>query len=343
MANKLTNKPVTPGEEMLELLKEWTGPDVTEVKSAELKGKTNFLGVSIADMYTKKQVVEEIEEEVPQLTAEEIEQIRQDAYEEGFAQGKEEGFAKGHEEGLEAGHIEGKEQGHIEGKEQGLSEGQVLVEQQVEHWKQLVHQLYNPIERVDKAAEMQVLDLAVMLAESVIRSEVKSNREALLEVLHEAAASLPFNTEYAEMHLHPEDIELVQSVYNEEELVERKWILKPEPGYQIGDLIVGTPNSLIDRTVKHRIKQTLQSFVESVGLNKEHVESPVPLGQQNFDDAVVEPADNNAELEQDIAESQVDSHGDVEPESTTQMTQEMDNEAEAPQAQESVDGEGESS
>ena len=45
MANKLTNKPVTPGEEMLELLKEWTGPDVTEVKSAELKGKTNFLGV----------------------------------------------------------------------------------------------------------------------------------------------------------------------------------------------------------------------------------------------------------------------------------------------------------
>ena len=194
MVNKLTNKPVTPGEEMLELLKEWTGPDVTEVKSAELKGKTNFLGVSIADMYNKKPQVEEVEEEVPQLTAEEIEQIRQDAYNEGFAQGKEEGHAKGHEEGLEAGFAEGKEQGHLEGKEQGLHEGQVLIQQQVEHWQQLVHQLYNPIERVDRAAEMQLLDLAVMLSESVIRSEIKSNRDSLLQVLHEAAASLPFNT-----------------------------------------------------------------------------------------------------------------------------------------------------
>ena len=277
MVNKLTNKPVTPGEEMLELLKEWTGPDVTEVKSAELKGKTNFLGVSIADMYNKKPQVEEVEEEVPQLTAEEIEQIRQEAYNEGFAQGKEEGHAKGHEEGLEAGFAEGKEQGHLEGKEQGLHEGQVLIQQQVEHWQQLVHQLYNPIERVDRAAEMQLLDLAVMLSESVIRSEIKSNRDSLLQVLHEAAASLPFNTEYAEMHLHPDDVELIQSVYDEEELAERKWILKPEPGYQIGDLIVGTPNSLIDRTVKHRIKQTLQSFIESVGLDKEQIESPVPL------------------------------------------------------------------
>jgi flagellar assembly protein FliH len=86
---------------------------------------------------------------------------------------------------------------------------------------------------------------------------------------------LPFNTEYAEIHMHPEDISYVEAEYDQEALVENKWILKPEPGYQRGDVIVMTPNSLIDRSVKQRLKQVLGTFVNRTDIEKELNDGPV--------------------------------------------------------------------
>jgi flagellar assembly protein FliH len=130
----------------------------------------------------------------------------------------------------------------------------------------------------------------------VLRSETKSNKDALLNVLHEAIASLPFNTEYAELHLHPEDIELLGEVYDEEAMAERKWILKPEPSYQLGDLVIATPNSLIDRTLKQRIKQTIEPFVQSALKQDEKAQSEL-----NDSDEIELKADN---VENDVASSE---------------------------------------
>lgn len=270
MADKLTKQPVTPSKEMLELLKDWVAPDVTEVKKAAVVGKTNFMGMSIEDMYKKQALAAEPEEEeVQPLTAEEIEQIRQDAYQEGFEQGKTEGKEAGHAEGLEQGHAEGLEKGHQEGIEAGREEGREAINEAIERWQQLAEQLVSPIERVDQAAEQQLLNLAVMLAESVLRTEIKSNKESLLAALHESISALPFNTEIAEIHMHPEDIELLKQEYDDEALAENKWIIKPEPSFELGDLTVATPNSLIDRTVKSRIKQTIDEFVKQANLSTE--------------------------------------------------------------------------
>jgi flagellar assembly protein FliH len=254
---------------MLELLEEWAAPDVTEHKKQEFTGRTNFMGVPLDKLYSQHIQEEEVEEEVKPLTAEEIEQIRQDAYNEGFAQGKDEGFVKGEEDGLEQGRTQGLELGHQEGFEAGFSQGQEQVNMLIERWQHLTHQLYNPVEKMDRIAEQQLLNLAVMLAESVIRQESKINKDALFTVLDEAVASLPFNTEYAEIHMHPTDIALLQELYNEEAIVERKWLLKEEPSYQVGDVIVMTPNSLIDRSIKQRIKQSLDTFVAKIELDKE--------------------------------------------------------------------------
>ena len=312
MVDKLTNKPVTPSDEMLELLKDWVAPDVTESKKAQIVGKTNFLGVPIEEMYSRleKAEAEEEEEEVPQLTAEEIEQIRKEAYDEGFALGKEEGLEKGHEEGLQQGHEEGVAQGLDVGLQQGLEQGQIQIQQQVEHWQKLIGQLYEPIARVDEAVELQLVDLAVMLAEAVIRTESKCNLDSLLQVLNESITALPFNTEYAELHLHPDDILLLQTTFDEEALAERNWILKEEPSYNPGDLMVATPNSLIDRTVKHRIQQTIKSFIDSVGLNKEQIKQPGNLSISKEQSNQEKPQETS-EIEDAIDENEVAAQHDV--------------------------------
>lgn len=278
MSNKLTSNPVTPNDEMLDLLKDWVAPDVTEIKRKELEGKTNFLGVPINEMYSRLAREEEVEvEEVPQLTAEEIEQIRQDAYEEGFKEGKADGYQAGFDEGQAAGVEEGQKVGKEEGMQQGILAGQTEIQQQAKQWQQLIEQLYDPIKRVDKAVEMQLLDLAVSLAEAVIRTDTKCNKDVLLNILHESVLSLPFNTEYVELHLHPADIQMITEVYDEATLIEKKWIIKEEPGYNQGDLIIATPNSLIDRTLKQRMKQTLDAFVATAALDNEQVVQDTPI------------------------------------------------------------------
>lgn len=291
MSDKLTKDPVTPSKEMLELLKDWVAPDVSEVKKASVVGKTNFMGMSIEEMYNKKQVVvDEEEEEVKPLTAEEIEQIRQDAYQEGFEQGKQEGIEAGHAEGLEKGHEEGLKAGHEEGFSAGQEEGKSQINEAIARWQSLTDQLYNPIERIDAAVEQQLLNLGVMLAESVLRTELKSNKDSLLAALHESVAALPFNTEFAEIHMHPDDLELIKQEYDDEALAEQKWILKSEPSYNLGDVIVATPNSLIDRTVKQRIEQTFDEFVQDASLNKELNSGPSVSGKSTSEPEPSEPA-----------------------------------------------------
>lgn len=301
MKDKLTKNPVRPTKEMLDILESWAAPDVTEVKKQEVKGKTNFMGMPVDKLYS--QIIEEAkaeEEEIQPLTAEEIEQIRQDAYDEGFAQGKDDGFAKGQEEGLQQGHEQGLHQGHQEGYLAGFEQGQNEVNQLIARWNHLTYQLYHPVEKIDKVVEKQLLNLTVALAESVIRKESEANLDVLLNVLHESVGSLPFNTEYAEIHMHPDDIELLRQVYDDEALIEQKWIIKEEPSYTSGDVVVMTPNSLIDRTVKQRLRQTIDKFIHKAELDKEIDESLLKTPEPT------EPNFSQADAEASLAERQVE-------------------------------------
>lgn len=320
----MTKKPISPTREMLELLESWAAPDVTETKQREYAGKTNFMGMPIEDMFKKNKSSddEELEEEIKPLTAEEIEQIRADAQQEGFEQGKQEGIEAGFQEGLEKGHAEGSEQGYKEGYEAGYGQGKEVVDDEKARWQRLCQQLYAPIDKVDAIAEQQLLNLAVMLAETIVRDEVNANPKALMLVMHEAIASLPFNTEYAEIHMHPEDISYVEAEYDQDALVENKWILKPEPGYQRGDVIVMTPNSLIDRSVKQRLKQVLGTFVNKTDLEKElndgPVSTPMPKMQEPTSESnaqhqadgneTVQVSSNEQNAEKNVESSDQESH-----------------------------------
>ena len=137
-----------------------------------------------------------------------------------------------------------------------------------------------------------------------------------MTVLHEAVASLPFNTEYAEIHMHPDDIELLRQVYDDEALIEQKWIIKEEPAYNLGDVVVMTPNSLIDRTVKQRMRQTIDKFMHKAELDKEIDESliktpdatPPNLSQADAQASLAERQAEMAEEAERLAEAAQEDH-----------------------------------
>jgi len=205
---------------------------------------------------------EEPEEEVAPLTAEDIEQIRQAAYEEGFNQGKEEGFATGFEQGQKAGHEEGVKTGHEEGINQGLAEGQTQVTALAEQWQQLVDQLHHPLKVVENNIEQQLIQLTVQLTEAITHHEVSVNHDILLSAINAGIKALPSQEAQTHILLHPDDIKVVEQHFSADDIQQQGWRLLPAPHLTPGSCQIENSTSNIDLSMKTRIREVLESFLQ---------------------------------------------------------------------------------
>ncbi len=267
----LNGQEIQSDEAVAELLKYWKAPEVTD-NSLDFEGRSTAMGTSLEDMYFGKKIQQqpvEEPEEIKPLTIQEIETIRQDAYEEGFNQGKEEGYPVGFDEGKNDGVKSGFDDGLEQGKEQGIELAQPIVDEKLQTLQKLIDELQTPLRHYDDAAENQLVQLATMLAEAVIFTEVKTNQNVILSTLKQCIDALPVSQQKCEIQLHPDDLTLVESSYGEAEITKRGWILKAEPSIEMGGCIINTINSSVDFSLKTRIQDTLASFLQSVGVEKD--------------------------------------------------------------------------
>lgn len=279
------NRPFKPDEGVMDILKEWQLPESQDsetealqqdaaatsvkpqVQSPASQFKTNaFYKTKPEPGRPKAKPAEEMQ--VKPLTAEDIEEIRSAAYEDGAAQGKEEGFSLGYAEGREQGYQDGQQQGQAEGKKLGLQEGEVFIREQLTQLQNLIEQLQKPLQKVDAQVEQALLTLSLAMAEAVIGVEVKTNPQLILHSLHQAVESLPYQAEKLTIKLHPDDVAIIRSHYNEQDLLERQWQLRAEPSYNRGDCRVESTESSVDRSLKFRLQSSLEHFLQ------EPVQSP---------------------------------------------------------------------
>ncbi len=209
----------------------------------------------------------EVEEEIKPPTAEEIEAIRQAAYDEGYQEGKEKGFEEGKAQGLEAGLAEGKEQGHNEGLEQGLEEGRQQMATQAEVWQMLADKLQDPLSQANDATRDQLVKLAVTLAKAVIKTEVSTNQQVILQALSEGIKALPINQADYQIHMNPEDIELVKAHFGEEEITKKGWNLVEAPAMERGGCDITTAQNAVDVSIERRCRDVIDKFLLNQGLS----------------------------------------------------------------------------
>jgi flagellar assembly protein FliH len=260
-------------EEEQELLKHWDIPDV-EVDERTFGNRSNAFGTPLSELYRKEQMQhEELEEteqaqepELPNLTMAELERIRQDAYEEGLKQGHEQGYIDGFEKGV----TEGKEAGYKEGIEIGKTQGhedvKPLIEEQLTGLRTLLDNLTQPLSKVDEAAEKQLVQLSVMLAEAIIYQEVKTAPELILQTLKQSIDALNSEQEKVRIHLNPDDLALIKLSYGEQTIADNNWQLIAEPTLERGGCEVKTAQSSLDMRLGVRVKETLDSFLHNSGI-----------------------------------------------------------------------------
>ena len=236
-------------------LERWAYPDYTDEVQGPVENAINY------DPHWPPEPLEEEEEQgPPPLTAADLEDIRHSAYEEGLAEGR----AAGHAEGLEAGHAEGLEAGKAEGIEtglqQGLEQGQAQINEHVAHLTALIDKLALPLQQVDSEVESQMVNLVTSLARELIRVEVQTNPQAILNTIREVVGALPIAGRQTRLSLHPDDLALVKEAYGEESLAERQWTLQAEPALCRGDLQVHSADSSVDYLIEDRIRHLLLQF-----------------------------------------------------------------------------------
>ena len=257
-------------EEEMEMVKNWNLPNVTDDKP--VRKKTTALGRSVDWYYGKKerdaQKAEEQEEEIKPLSLEEIEEIRKGAYEEGLLQGHEEGFAKGELAGHQQGLQQGIEQGHQQGIESGIIEGRQIIEAQAIRWQALNEKLANPLHEINELVEKQLVELAVMLSQSVIGVEVKTNPQVIFQALKDSIAALPYAESDCEISLNPQDLTLIKERFSEQDIEDKGWHLKAEADIEIGGCIVESRTSSIDRSMQTRVAQTFERFLTESGIKE---------------------------------------------------------------------------
>lgn len=246
----------------LEEAKDWALPNV-EDEEALSDTRTNALNRRSDWKYEPPEEPVEI---LPP-TAEEIEAIRQAAYDEGYAEGKQIGYDEGKTEGQTAGHEEGLAAGYQAGLEQGLQDGQLQITQQTELWESLVAQLHAPLVKVDEQVRKEVVKLAVALARSVLRTEVKTNEDIILQALSEGLKALPVEENQYSIHMHPEDIQLVQTHFGADTIKERGWMLIDSPGLARGGCDIVTQRNAVDLSIERRSRNVLDKFLLEQGLS----------------------------------------------------------------------------
>jgi flagellar assembly protein FliH len=241
----------------------WDLPYVEDINQAAVNNKTNAFNRKSDWKYEPPE--EEIEILPP--TAEEIESIREAAHTEGFSQGHQEGHAQGTEVGLDKGHTDGFEKGLKEGTTQGLANGEEQVQQYLASWISLIDSIQNPVANVEKALEKELVLLAVSLAKGVIRSEVKTNTDLIFQALSEGLKALPIQEKNYQIHLHPDDIVLVNNHFSSEEISKHRWDFIGSPEISVGGCEIVTQSNAVDITVERRVKDVIDKFLLEQGLS----------------------------------------------------------------------------
>ena len=122
--------------------------------------------------------------------------------------------------------------------------------------------MHDPLANIDKNIEEQLLNLVVSLTEAVVLEEAKTNPDILMTAISEGIKSLPSNDIQTQIHLHPDDIKMIEKQFGEKHISESGWRLLPAPQLDRGGCQIENSTSTIDLQMKSKLKKVLSSFLQ---------------------------------------------------------------------------------
>lgn len=169
-------------------------------------------------------------------TANELETIQKQAYNEAFALGKKEGY------------------------DQKIQE----LELQQASLRSIIEVLSEPLKEIDDDVVNQLAELSMVVAKQVVRRELHTEQGEIVGIVREAMTALPASTRKINLHIHPDDSELIRNAFSlgdNDDSDELRWKLTEDPMITRGGCKVSSENSRIDATVEARLNRVISTLL----------------------------------------------------------------------------------
>lgn len=139
-----------------------------------------------------------------------------------------------------------------EGRKEGLQAGAEEIGKRAGRFDELLNALSQPFDRLDGTVEKQLVELSITIVKQLFRRELSVDPGHVIGVVREALQLLPVASRTIEVHLHPEDAQLVRESLSPT-AGERAWTIVEDPLISRGGCQVTTDNSRIDAQAETRL------------------------------------------------------------------------------------------
>ncbi|MDR3416973.1 MAG: FliH/SctL family protein [Nevskia sp.] len=146
-----------------------------------------------------------------------------------------------------AAHEEGFARGHAEGFAAGAAEARA----QAQRLRELLEHCSKPLAYLDAEVEAALADLALQAARRLVQREFELDPELMAATIHEAIAALVTVPRELRVHLHPDDVRLLQETLKPPPDVTH-WRLVPDATLARGDCRISGDTGWVDATLATR-------------------------------------------------------------------------------------------
>ena len=158
------------------------------------------------------------------------------------------------------------EQWRKQAEEEGYQQGLIRARQEAEDLQrrllQLIEFFEHPLQSLNEDIEHQLSQLAVTLAQQLVRRELKIDPGEIIGLIRDSVKLLPGNTRNITILLHPEDARLVRSALSLDSTdEEHSWKLVEDPMITRGGCEINAPPSSINATLENRLSELAASVL----------------------------------------------------------------------------------
>jgi flagellar assembly protein FliH len=152
-----------------------------------------------------------------------------------------------------------KAQVYAEAKQEILQHFEHELADKVTALENIIQQLQNPLEIIDKQVEEQLIELVKIVVKRLVYHELQMQPEQLLLLIEQAKALLPAHATSLKILVNPEDKNLIEA-HASKTVVEK---IEEDSSLQHGELRIVTENSEVDGTLEHRISALVDEVVKN--------------------------------------------------------------------------------
>ena len=154
-----------------------------------------------------------------------------------------------------------EQQARDEGCAAGLAEGRAAAAQELRERMAQLDAVYEaaarPLQAFDEQVAQELARLAMVVAGRVVARELQLAPELVARAVREAANALPAATRELRVHLHPQDLVLLQELG----AAERHWQLLADPALSRGDCRLESEHSRLDARVETRLAAVVDAVL----------------------------------------------------------------------------------